>query len=717
MKKNLKLILISTILATNTIFATACSNSKDTSKVESNNEKGGYLETDIALPDEIAYVQNMFYIDNNISLIAKTRESKFKNFAMQQDGTFAQKELSQSLIKILESDNMNQMVMDIAYISDSNYVTLVSDYENNKTIMKIIEGENTKDIELGNNNYNYLKIYNNEIFLLDISQNSVINRYDLQGNLLKSYNVGTGQYTIANNEIISLNPQEKSIIIYDLETGEEKQSISKQDLDFSSNLSVDVNGNIYICSKVGIEKLLKDNGTFEKLVDGNITSLGMPTTSFKNFVAINENEYYSLFYGTEGMNLSKYTYEEDYNSKFTTSLNVYMLQDNPFIKQAIFNYKKANPTVNINIQIGYDEHNGITKEDAIKNLNTEILSGKGADIFILDGLNIDNYVEKGALLDISDLVMPLVDNGELLENVVNPFIKDGKIYAIPTRFSPSIILGTNEILNNYTGLDSLAKWQQENPDKMMFYPRKPEKLIEKTFKTNTQILNEDGTLNESELKKYLENIKLLSSDKDTGAKIEDEFDEYIANLEYLAYKDTQATLEDIKVESEFENAHISIGMNGNATYKVNNEYFTPLNIIGINAKSKNIDIAKDIIKIALNEETQKLNLLSQDGFTINRKVFDSFKQIEEKTGVMAAKTIMLVNIHPDKRLDFRENLSEDEDRVKFYETIEKVSKPAKEDTILMNFIIEESKGYFKGEKDIEQTTKVILQKANTYLSE
>lgn len=88
MKKNLKLILISTILATNTIFATACSNSKDISKVESNNEKGGYLETDIALPDEIAYVQNMFYIDNNISLIAKTKENKFKNFVMQQDGTF-----------------------------------------------------------------------------------------------------------------------------------------------------------------------------------------------------------------------------------------------------------------------------------------------------------------------------------------------------------------------------------------------------------------------------------------------------------------------------------------------------------------------------------------------------------------------------------------------------------------------------------------------------
>ena len=282
MKKNLKLILISTILATNTIFATACSNSKDTSKVESNNEKGGYLETDIALPDEIAYVQNMFYIDNNISLIAKTRESKFKNFAMQQDGTFAQKELSQSLIKILESDNMNQMVMDIAYISDSNYVTLVSDYENNKTIMKIIEGENTKDIELGNNNYNYLKIYNNEIFLLDISQNSVINRYDLQGDLLKSYNVGTGQYTIANNEIISLNPQEKSIIIYDLETGEEKQSISKQDLDFSSNLSVDVNGNIYICSKVGIEKLLKDNPNIKKVFCNGKASFNLTQKQFPN---------------------------------------------------------------------------------------------------------------------------------------------------------------------------------------------------------------------------------------------------------------------------------------------------------------------------------------------------------------------------------------------------------------------------------------------------
>ena len=721
MKKNLKVILIATVLATNSIFVTACSNSND-KNIESNNEKGGFLETDISLPEEIVHIQSMFYINNNINLIARTKENNYKKFVMQEDNTFLQEDLPKSLNDIL-NDN-NQIITDVAYIDEDSYILLSSVYENTneasmniKTIMKIIQGENVKDISLQEGNYSSLVVNNNEIFLINGEKG--LERYDLEGNLLKSYNNEIFTYTVVNNEIITLNLKEKSLVIYDLETGEEKNNISKPNLDYSDILSVDSNNNIYICGKNGFEKLLKDRATFEKVVDGNSTSLGIPTNFVSNIISIDEKQFLGLFFNSsEGNKLIKYQYDENYNKNFKASLNVYMLQDNPFIKQAIFNYKKSNPDVAINIQVGYDEHNGITKEDAIKNLNTEILSGKGPDIIVLDGLNADNYIEKGALLDISDVITPLIDSGEILENIVNPFIEDGKIYTIPTRFSPSTIWGTNEILKNYTGLDSLAKWQQENKEKMVFYPTKPEELIKETFKINTQILNDDGSLNENELKKYLENIKILSSDKELDVVIETELDKNIAGLEYLAYKDAELQFQNMTTITELDHSYASIKMNGDATYMVNNGYFTPLNMIGINSKCENVDIAKDIIKTALNEETQKIDLLlSEGGFTVNKKVFDSFKVIEEKDDNMATKLIAMVSVDPNRMLDLSTNRPTDEDKVKFYEIIEKVSKPTKEDSVLMNFIIEESKGYFKGEKDIEETTKAILQKANTYLAE
>lgn len=714
MKRNLKIILISTILASNTALLSACSSSLS-ANIESNNEKGGYLETEIELPKDLAFANNLFYKDNKVNVIGTTNNNEYKNFILQEDNTFLQQDLPKGLKMVLENNNL----VDIGYIDENSCVVLVMNYETGKTMLNIIQNESVKNVELDNANYSDLFINNNEIFLFSVGEKSALNRYDLEGNLLKSYNIGIGNYIVKDNEIIVLDIKETSLTIYDLETGDIKSNVSKPDLDYSDILSVDDKGNIYICGKNGIEKFLRDSGSFEKIIDGNSTYLGMPTSFVNDVIAINEKEYYSLFYdSSSGDKIIKYTYDENANKNFKAELNVYMLQDNPFIKQAIFNYKKDNPDININIQVGYDEHNGITKEDAIKNLNTEILSGKSADIIILDGLNVDNYIEKGVLLDISDVIMPLVGSNEILENIVNPFIKDGKIYTIPTRFAPSTIWGNSEIINNYTSLDSLAKWQQENPDKMMFYPMKPEKLIEKTFKTNTQILNEDDTINEDELKKYLENIKILSSDKDTGAKMETELEENIGALEYLAYKDIQVHIQEMMTaETEFNHSYASMKMNGNATYKVNDGYFKPLNMIGINSKSKNIDIAKDIIKTALSQETQKINIISDGGITVNKKVFDSFKVIEDNKDENISTVFMMIGVHPDKNIDMGGNLPSDEDKVKFYETIERVSKPTKEDTILMNFIIEESKGYFKGEMDIEKTTKAILQKANTYLSE
>ena len=694
MKRNLKIILISAILASNTTLLSACSGSSNNTNIESNNEKGGYLETEIELPKDLAFANNIFYKDNKVNVIGTTNNNEYKNFILQEDNTFLQQDLPKGLKIALKNNNL----VDIGYIDENSCVVLVMNYETGKTMLNIIQNESVKNVELDNANYSDLFINNNEIFLFSVGEKSALNRYDLEGNLLKSYNIGIGNYIVKDNEIIVLDIKETSLTIYDLETGDIKSNVSKPDLDYSDILSVDDKGNIYICGKNGIEKFLRDSGSFDKIIDGNSTYLGMPTSFVNDVTAINENEYYSLFYdSSSGDKIIKYTYDENANENFKAELNVYMLQDNPFIKQAIFNYKKDNPDININIQFGYDEHNGITKEDAIKNLNTEILSGKSADIIILDGLNVDNYIEKGVLLDISDVIMPLVDSNEILENIVNPFIKDGKIYTIPTRFAPSTIWGNSEIINNYTGLDSLAKWQQENPDKMMFYPMKPEKLIEKTFKTNTQILNEDDTINEDELKKYLENIKILSSDKDTGAKMETELEENIGALEYLAYKDIQVHIQEMMTaETEFNHSYASMKMNGNATY---------------------IDIAKDIIKTALSQETQKINIISDGGITVNKKVFDSFKVIEDNKDENISAVFMMIGVHPDKNIDIGGNLPSDEDKVKFYETIEKVSKPTKEDTILMNFIIEESKGYFKGEMDIEKTTKAILQKANTYLSE
>ena len=47
---------------------------------------------------------------------------------------------------------------------------------------------------------------------------------------------------------------------------------------------------------------------------------------------------------------------------------------------------------------------GVTRTDALKTLNTEIMAGKGPDILILDGISSETYVEQGMLEDLSGIL-------------------------------------------------------------------------------------------------------------------------------------------------------------------------------------------------------------------------------------------------------------------------------------------------------------------------
>ena len=60
----------------------------------------------------------------------------------------------------------------------------------------------------------------------------------------------------------------------------------------------------------------------------------------------------------------------------------------------------------------------------------------------MDGLPIEDYIEKGVLEDLSGVVESVKTNGEeLFENVLSSYEKGKKVYAVPSRFSVPIIIG------------------------------------------------------------------------------------------------------------------------------------------------------------------------------------------------------------------------------------------------------------------------------------
>lgn len=125
----------------------------------------------------------------------------------------------------------------------------------------------------------------------------------------------------------------------------------------------------------------------------------------------------------------------------------------------------------------YSEYN--TEEDytaGITKLNTEILSGKVPDLFLInESMPVDQYAGRGVIADLYQFI----DNDAELsrDSFVQPLIKalerDGKLYEIPLSFYVQTAFGLNKVVGDYTTWtladlkDAMTKLQ---PDATVFEP-------------------------------------------------------------------------------------------------------------------------------------------------------------------------------------------------------------------------------------------------------
>lgn len=101
--------------------------------------------------------------------------------------------------------------------------------------------------------------------------------------------------------------------------------------------------------------------------------------------------------------LLKYAYSADASTVPDKELTVYALEDSSEIRQAISAFQKEHADIYVNLKIGRSGDNAVTADDALRTLNSDIMAGEGPDVIILDGMPVDNYIEKGLLMDISDV--------------------------------------------------------------------------------------------------------------------------------------------------------------------------------------------------------------------------------------------------------------------------------------------------------------------------
>lgn len=486
----------------------------------------------------------------------------------------------------------------------------------------------------------------------------------------------------------------------------------------------------------GIYRYTLGGTVVEQIVNGSLNSISSPEFNFKKIIETQDNSYLLLVIEGYGTNkLLKYTYSAEADATPSTEIKAYSLYDNTNIRQAITTYQKANPDVYINLEIGVADNSGITVNDALKTLNTDIMAGKGPDVLILDGMPIGSYIEKGLLYDISDVLKEVNDTDGLFQNVAKIYQTDDKTYAIPTKFKIPVIVGDNEILDSVVDLTALANaaktLRAEYPDKsgILNFTDASELLDDLYASSSYTWLQEDGTLDEAGVKEFLEQARQIydtyipkQSDLDVSHSVA-----FISNagggMSLLVAEVTSMLMDGnhiglFNITSISDLSMITSLMNGleNCTYALqkgqSEAVFVPTATVGISAKSENIDAAKSFIKMLLSEESQKSTIA--EGLPVNKKAFDELcinteTETEFKGGLSGEGVTGTVSL--DITWPSAEQIAG------FKANIEALTQSSNTNVTIQEVVMAEAVRCLEGDVSVEEAVSSIMAKINLYLSE
>ena len=328
---------------------------------------------------------------------------------------------------------------------------------------------------------------------------------------------GSGSMAVYENTLALADTGAQEVVLYDLATGKESERVKFEALDGGTFVGLDKDG-LLLGDATGVYR--QEGEGWKMAVDGGLTSLVMPTLSLTGLLGGGEGTYYAFLsggalLGESGTRLVRFRYDESMPAQPDVTMEVFSLNDSSTVRLAIGEFQRDNPNVRVNLQVG-QEGEAATTEDVVRALNNRLLAGKGApDILILDGLPIQSFIEKGVLKDITDLSKSL---DGLMQNLAGAYSKDGKVYGLPALFGLPAMVGDKDALAQFTSLEALTQAVKAHGEAAPALLHAPDNLYEE----NTGMLmdyyeacagsftNEDGTLDEAALAKYLTDVLALS---------------------------------------------------------------------------------------------------------------------------------------------------------------------------------------------------------------
>lgn len=553
--------------------------------------------------------------------------------------------------------------------------------------------------------------------------------YGADGTLLAEFlgNSFAANVIVTNGSLIIGSPDGVSLLSYDLSTGKQNGTYTYENMKMGVNIAADAD-NFYLADSTGVYRQAKGGTAWEKLVDGDLTSLVMPNLNLVGLAPDGSGGFAALLGSEEDTQFVRYLYSAETPTNPDTELSIFSLHDNSTIRQTIGEFQRRNPNVRVNFRVGLDEGGSATTEDVIRTLNTELLAGKGPDLILLDGMNLDSYIEKGVLLDLTDFVK---GQSGLLSNLTNAYEKDGKIYGVPSRFTFPVMMGLASDVDSITSLQALVErvrkdqsgtppflrasndlWSEDGVGIMMDY----------YDSYADSFLKENGSIDEEALTAFFAAMQELDktmkeyTPQYTGGMLAmtvstvrsggfEPIDMGASDL-----KDGKALFHTQAMAGIFALDFISQNLSGLPDQKLaplfGGSAYTPKGGVGINAAGKQQELAKSFLEMLLSPTVQDNYLY--DGYPVNSASLD--KLVEDTLNGSDGMSF-------GGNAGGAEGSTGEKNDMGFAEICGKLDTPLLSDQVIKDAVEAQSKGLMDGSVTPADAAAKVVEKTRIYLSE
>lgn len=705
---------------------------KDSGNVSSQEpEKGRYVETQETLPQELEgwSLRQIFSAGDEIRLLATKQENDTTVISewKREDGNYAN--VTQDWLSSLEipcGDWLEIQMMQDGKGEEYLYAGYAAEGEEYQR-GHLWKGKDGEPVEITPEKWTvpdeswggYETILG--IGALDNGTLAVLTylSYDLlsgeDGSLLQSEPISTAyeEPVVSNGSTIFLCASDASGVRIEKRKDGGKSDCSPLAFPTESSGSVSLcalkDGSLIAAGDDGIFRCGADSTNWEKLLSGQETDLGLTECWCTGIAALEGGPVFALFRESGGgSKVNRYEYDPDAVIEVTQKLNLYTVYESSLLQQAAVMYHKEHPEILIDIQYVYPayyydetDYNAVYQE-----LNTMLMSEDAPDILVMDHLNMDSFISKGLLADVSGVVEPLEESGELLSNITGAYaMEDGSRYVVPLQFGINMAIGRDIAEENMETLEALADFLSKSTESYMgsqtvselvdhFYPYFCGEIV-----SGKQLDKEALGRNLDYLKKIADNCGIIDSrEKDergynmwdlaSGAKL--------AFTEANGYKDC---LFPIAIKDYIQGNFTAFGHS-----------FIPSLQTGIYAKSPYKDTAMDFLRFALTEGVQDTDYYK--GFPVNSASLEK-QSHQDRSEAEAYTTIEAEGGEVEFAiLDYSEETAD-----KLTALCKSLDNPVKEDEKIREVLIESLDGYLKGSQTKEAAMQQIEDGLKMYLAE